>query len=320
MEGNYLRAYRAAEVGESGPIRFTASTEGIKRDGRDLALDQWNLGNYRANPVVLWAHDYMGRNLPIGRAEINIEEERLVADVAFDQEDEFARQVESKYRRGFLNAVSVGWDTVRENGETLYDLLDISAVPVPGDPDALMERQRVGLRDLSSALARVLDQGETDTTPEDDTTDDTTNDDTTPDGDPPPEETWSNLAAAMVRLFVPSSDDGLEEDDTREAQYKALLPKYRRMGRVPPEFLPGETLTALGLAELRGLFLEGEPDLAPELFEPPPVDPQLEILTRISEQLSSLLSGQEEENDNQEREQEEILTRLSDILKGQDNE
>jgi len=50
-----------------GPIRFVASTEGVKRDGKDLSADDWLLDDYRANPVVLWAHDYVGRTLPIGK-------------------------------------------------------------------------------------------------------------------------------------------------------------------------------------------------------------------------------------------------------------
>ena len=53
---------------------------------------------------------------------------------------EFARQVERKYRDGFLHAVSVGWDTIELDGRQRYDLLDLSAVPVPGDPSAIMER------------------------------------------------------------------------------------------------------------------------------------------------------------------------------------
>lgn len=147
----YLRAELVQgeqETKEGTPIRFTASSPGVKRDGKSLEMGGWNLGNYRKNPVFLWAHSYgmFGNVLPIGRADVTAEPERLVADVTFDQEDPFARQVESKYRRGFLHAVSVGWDENEVDGTMQYELLDISAVPVPGDPDALMERQIAGLR------------------------------------------------------------------------------------------------------------------------------------------------------------------------------
>ena len=174
----FLRAMVEVEASEEGgPIRFVASTGGTKRDGLDLDQDRWMLGNYRANPVVLWVHDYFGERLPIGRAEVAIGEGRLIADVTFDQADAFAREVEGKYRRGFLNAVSVGWDEVAANeagewvparslgravseDEIRYDLLDVSAVPVPGDPGALMERERAGLRGLRVMLDEALGEGD----------------------------------------------------------------------------------------------------------------------------------------------------------------
>ena len=111
---NFVRAYcdeektRGTKPGE--PIRFVISTEGIKRDGKDLRAVDWVFENYRKNPVVLWAHDYFGRNLPIGRGAPGQDGETTFADIIFDQEDEFAKNIESKYRRGFLNAVSVGWE------------------------------------------------------------------------------------------------------------------------------------------------------------------------------------------------------------------
>ena len=152
--GFYMRAYcdrAAAEAAAEGtPIRFIASTEGVKRDGKDLKATDWRMDNYKANPVVLWAHDYMGERLPIGRADATMDGARLLADVTFDQGDEFARQVESKYRRGFLSAVSVGWNDEKGGAR---DLLDISAVPVPADPQALMQRQAAALAEL----VRVFD-------------------------------------------------------------------------------------------------------------------------------------------------------------------
>jgi len=149
-------ASRAASGQAGSSIRFTASTPGVKRDKMNLDQGAWYLENYRRNPVVLWAHDY--RALPIGRATVATEPGRLVADVTFDQADEFARLVEQKYRDGYMHAVSVGWDEIEIEGRQLYDLLDVSAVAVPGDPDALMER--AAARAYKRYLARTsqLDQ------------------------------------------------------------------------------------------------------------------------------------------------------------------
>jgi hypothetical protein len=184
----YMRALcertQNTETG-SGPIRFVASTEGKKQDGKDLKVDHWDLENYAKNPVFLWVHDYMGRNLPIGKAQPTIEGKQLIADVTFDPADEFARQVEGKYRRGYLNAVSVGWDDyakcpncgahitgmnlyaskivrlvcsncgeeIPKESELWFELLDISGVPVPIDPDALIERQYRALKAIFEGTA-----------------------------------------------------------------------------------------------------------------------------------------------------------------------
>jgi len=156
------------------PIRFVASSAGIKRDGRDLDPARWLLENYRKNPVVLWSHDYWGFQLPIGRSTIEIAGEQMLADVTFDQGDEFAREIERKYRNRFLHAVSVGWDDwvqiadgemervdwryeERQGDERFYELLDVSGVVMPGDPDAVMERQQRAFARLRAALDGILD-------------------------------------------------------------------------------------------------------------------------------------------------------------------
>ena len=151
----YTRAYReepepqAEPSAEAGPIRFIASTEAMGRDGMTIKADAWQLENYRANPVVLWAHDYTMP--PIGRADVTQEEGKLIASVTFDQGDDLAKSIERKYRDGFLHSVSVGWNTQENEGATVTkaELLDVSAVPVPGDPGALIQRMGVtqpGLR------------------------------------------------------------------------------------------------------------------------------------------------------------------------------
>jgi hypothetical protein len=171
----YHRGYteRGADTEPAGtPIWFTASTPGVKRDGLDLRAQGWRLDEYRANPVMLWCHDRT--RPPIGNV-LPETGDRLRAGVLFDQEDDFARKVESKYRRGFLHAVSVGWDFVDKDGARIdarrmsverirdhafYSMTELSGVPVPADPDALMERQRAGLRSLGRELVDLFDEQE----------------------------------------------------------------------------------------------------------------------------------------------------------------
>jgi hypothetical protein len=108
------------------------------------------------------------------------------------------------------------------------ELLDISAVPVPGDPDALMERE---YRALKQTFEDIALQG----------------------GDA--EGGWRECAAEMVDVFMTAPD---ESDEARLQRYQALLPKYRRFNKVPPEFRSNEEMAGLGPEELQGLFFHGE--------------------------------------------------------------
>jgi len=249
----FLRGYcerAAAQEGEAGsPIRFTASTENVGRDGLILEARGWQLDEFKANPTILWSHDYAGQRPPIGRAvDVWIDGDRLMADIQFDSEfDEFARSVEGKYRRGVLSSVSVGWDTVESDGRRSlkHTLLDISAVNIPGDPGALMERQIRAAADLGQKMAELLETDEKLSTHD-------------------AEALWVGTAYQMVRLFRRDADDA---ESVRLPIYKRLSRSYERLGKVAPEFLGAAELAALEPDTWRGLFLEGEADAVPELFD-----------------------------------------------------
>lgn len=175
----YTRAHLdRATLTEAGPLRFTASSEGVNCYGFSLRNEGWRLENYAANPVFMWMHETW--TLPIGRALAASKDRQILADVDFDQDDPFARAVESKYRRGFLNAVSVGWDFVEDDGsrvldwwrleqkridELFFELHEISAVPVPGDPRAVIQQSRLALRRLGRELVDLYDEQENPASP-----------------------------------------------------------------------------------------------------------------------------------------------------------
>lgn len=258
----FLRAYRQDSEPDAETMTFVASTPGVKRDGLEIDQSKWNLAPYETNPVVLWAHDYS--SLPIGRASVRVEDGRLMTDVTFDTADEFAAKVRDKYARGFLNAVSVGWRDVETGegkaAEVQHELLDISAVPVPGDPDALAERQRSALRELGWRLMEIGNDEELDQAALDEIMG-APLDRNTPAG---AEDAWPEVAAAMVAVFAPRSDDA-----QRQREYNALLPKYRRLGKIPPEWLDSDDLADLDADNWRGLFLEGELGHAGWLYDLP---------------------------------------------------
>lgn len=141
------------------PLRFIAASGGIKRDGLDLDIAGLDTRAYEANPVVLWVHDYRGERLPVGRtARLVKEKGRLIADIVFDMEDPLGAAIDGKYRRGFLHAVSVGWNPRKTVGNRVIesDLLDISAVPVPGDSDALIQRAYQQRRQSAEARTAAI--------------------------------------------------------------------------------------------------------------------------------------------------------------------
>lgn len=288
---NYSRLYRAddkaADAGEPGtPIEFTAATLGTKRDGLDLAGLPWSLGNYRANPVVLYSHDYSGRP-PIGRAEVTEVDGVLTASIVFDQGDAFARDIERKYRDGYMSAVSIGWDDTDAKGvptrasggkPAAHELLDISAVNVPGDPHALIARQAAMMR----AMVAEIDAAMTDDTEADTVADVTTvtdlavtadveltdeiidaiaerlaarmaaDDDNAEavDGDDAGE-----IAARMVAVLDPASP---EPDTDRKRKYNALRQPYERLGWTMPEWVDVAELRIMDDDVWRGLFVSGE--------------------------------------------------------------
>lgn len=261
-----IRAYcdRAAAEGKPGmPINFVAGSEGIKRDGLNLVMAGGRLDNYRKNPVVLWGHDYTGQRLPIGWAEPSIRGPQILAAVTFDQEDEFARQVESKYRRGFLHTVSLGWNPLKMRGRDVaeWDLLDISAVPVPGDADALIQRQIRALRSL--------------------------------DKDVPDFPDFPTVAADMAALYLFPLARGVRQWRTT---YHSLARDYERLGKEPPERLSPDYLATLDSEALAGLFLEDEPALLPELFAKrteaaSPLPPAVRmVLTEMQARIAVLLT------------------------------
>ena len=138
-----------AGTGNGKSYLVVASTGEVDRHGDTVAPDGWRLDAYRANPVVLWAHDY--RQPAIGRAPaVWRQDGALLASIEFAPTD-FARTVAALYQQGYQRGVSVGFRPLRfeerrdaRSGAFLgirfleQELLEISAVPVPANGNALL--------------------------------------------------------------------------------------------------------------------------------------------------------------------------------------
>ncbi|WP_329545559.1 HK97 family phage prohead protease [Streptomyces sp. NBC_01356] len=150
---HYLRGYVQRADDDQGddaagkPLTIVAATAGRKGDGLNLTMDGAELGRFDANPVVGYGHSYWGRDgLPIGRSDKTwIDGDALKMAIVFDQDDDFARKVERKYRNKIMNAFSIGFDVWNIDDAGVpegWELFEVSAVPLPMDPNAIVESGR----------------------------------------------------------------------------------------------------------------------------------------------------------------------------------
>jgi len=138
-------------------VSFIASTSSPDRYGDVIDQKGWNTTNYKKNPVVLLNHD--SSQLPIGRGNVHIRNDQLVIDVEFDDEDPRAQEVERKAKKGFMNAVSVGFRPLESKSRSelprdskyygtrgMYyskaELLEVSIVTIPANGEATMLEQK----------------------------------------------------------------------------------------------------------------------------------------------------------------------------------
>jgi len=150
---HYMRGYVLRADDDQGddaagkPLTIVAATEGRKGDGLNLTMKGAELARFEANPVFGYGHSYWGRDgLPIGRSDKTwIDGDQLKMDLVFDQDDEFARKVERKYRKKIMNAFSIGfdvWNIADDGTPEGWELFEVSAVPLPMDPNAIVESGR----------------------------------------------------------------------------------------------------------------------------------------------------------------------------------
>ena len=133
--------------------------------------DSAELDAYMANPVVQFGHDY--NTPPIGKTiglDIDQRTGDLVAEIQWDDspDNPMAQMVARQFREGYMSAVSVGFqpgestprnrlpkdhEAYGERGHLMTSprLLEISAVPVPANAEAL------AIRGIDASASDVVD-------------------------------------------------------------------------------------------------------------------------------------------------------------------
>jgi HK97 family phage prohead protease len=149
-------------------IRFIGSDESIDRDGDTISIDGWDVGAYMKNPVVLFGHDSYA--LPIAKT-ISVTADKRMRQLLFDIQfptieelstnpgtpSDHALKVDAIYnmaKAGILNTVSVGFRGIEYDATATgraykkQELMEISIVPIPANPNAVAVLRAAGASDI----------------------------------------------------------------------------------------------------------------------------------------------------------------------------
>lgn len=134
-------------------VEVVISTSAINSYGSRVLTAGINFKQYKKNPIVLFMHNRAWRGttdecLPIGKMEnLRVEDDKLIGEIVFDENDEYAVKIQKKFENGFLNMVSAGLDIV--------ELSDDPAYLLPGQTRLTIKKSK--LREVS-----VVDIGSND--------------------------------------------------------------------------------------------------------------------------------------------------------------
>jgi len=155
----------------AGPWDILITTGAADRDRDTINPMGWVTDSYMRNPVVMWAHDYVGMTptggVPIGKTvSLQNDREGLIASFVFRDpanDGDFVNVIRSAWEQGILNAASVGFDSIkwRENDRggkdfSEQELLEWSIVAIPANATALRRSYEVALK--AAGMGALLDE------------------------------------------------------------------------------------------------------------------------------------------------------------------
>jgi hypothetical protein len=130
------------------------STPALNAYGFRVLTGGIDVRQYLRNPVLLWNHRH--DILPVGRIEnLRVEGDRLIGTPVFDEADDFAKKVQSKFESGFLRMASAGLDPL-ETG-TAKELLVEGQTRATVIKSKLVEVSMTGTGANDDALALYRD-------------------------------------------------------------------------------------------------------------------------------------------------------------------
>ena len=159
---------------KEGRVSAVVSTESTDRDGDIIRVAGWDLKSFLTHPVLLSSHDYRSLRSVIGEWEsMEVKGKRLVGTAKYyigegNEEADWGFNLAKRQRAAF----SVGFIPDMEKAEPIgaepsgffafqpmefngQELLEVSHVSVPSNPDAL---QRMKSPNLDPAIAEVVEE------------------------------------------------------------------------------------------------------------------------------------------------------------------
>ena len=136
--------YTQADIkAKDGKIEGIASTSVMDRQNEIVSVDGWELKAFKKAPRLLWAHDHT--EPAIGKVtkiffDGEGKKKSLKFEAVFQDVTEKARAIKKLVEDGFINTFSVGFKALEAEGDTItkQELLEISVVNVPANPDAML--------------------------------------------------------------------------------------------------------------------------------------------------------------------------------------
>jgi HK97 family phage prohead protease len=161
---------------ENGTFEVIATSEDIDRHGETIRIDGWDIENYLKNPIILFGHSYDELEDVVGRAtDIRFDGTKMIIKGIFAsaEANPKAQQLRKLYDEGIIKTVSVGFiplerDQYNASVITKAELLELSFVPVPANPEALDIMKRCGVdpetftdknedKDITTTLLRIVE-------------------------------------------------------------------------------------------------------------------------------------------------------------------
>ena len=161
---------------ENGTFKVVASDETVDRVGETIKIDAWDLKNYLKNPIILFGHKYSDMDDVVWKAtKIYVENNALIVEWIFAWTKSW-QQLRQLYEEWILKTVSV-WFIVKERDAndkkiiTKAELLELSFVPVPCNPNALSLSKDVLDACIENGMIKEINENDDTSCMEQDTVD-----------------------------------------------------------------------------------------------------------------------------------------------------